>query len=157
MPTNEVIYKFIILLLLFILTITLTLTALMFVSGSYGLNTLYIHKLSGFIFLFVALLHILVRKDKLKKIATEFIKIITSKNRRVYINVHDIASRYSNLPLSQVLEILDIKESAIEPLFKKYDIKFKTDDLLSEISKINKRKEISLFALLLEVKFKEKK
>ncbi|NLK65895.1 MAG: hypothetical protein GX282_00220 [Campylobacteraceae bacterium] len=153
MPKNEVIYKFIILLLLFILAITITLTALMFVSGSYGLYALHIHKFSGVLFLFVMALHILTRRDKLKKITTEFIKIITSKNRRVYIDSDEIASKYSNLTLSETLQTLDIKKSDIKPLFEKYDIKFQADELISEIATKNKRKEISLFALLLEAKF----
>lgn len=150
----EVIYKYLTIVFLIVLMFILFFTAYEFYAGSITVDSIFLHKIAGIGLLVVTLIHILIRRKKLKKLTQEFFNIF-SQNKKVTLDsdMDRLLDSLEPKTLKQVCSTfnLDIKE--LDEIFSQNNISYESlEQTLKEISKINSYKTFAIVVKIVEYK-----
>lgn len=150
----EVIYKYLTIVFLIVLMFLLTYTAYEFYIGSISVDTIFIHKLAGIALLIVTLIHIIIRRKKLKKLTQEFFNIF-SKNKKVTLDsdMDRLLDSLETKSLEELCSIFDLEFEELEIVLKKHKLLISSkEQTLKEIAKSNSYKTFPIIVKIIEYK-----
>ncbi|AXH11676.1 hypothetical protein [Halarcobacter bivalviorum] len=150
----EVIYKYLTIVFLIVLMFLLTYTAYEFYIGSISVDTIFIHKVAGIALLVVTLIHIIIRRKKLKKLTQEFFNIF-SKNKKVTLDsdMDKLLDSLETKNLEELCTIFDLEFEELEIVFKKHKLLISSkEQTLEEIAKSNSYKTFPIIVKIIEYK-----
>lgn len=132
----------------------LSFTAYEFYIGSITVDSIFLHKVAGIALLVVTLIHILIRRKKLKKLTQEFFNIF-SKNKKVTLD-SDMDRLLDSLEPKSFLElctIFNLSKNELNKIFSENQIRYDNENqTLKEISKINSFKTFAIVVKIIEYK-----
>lgn len=132
----------------------LTYTAYEFYIGSISVDTIFIHKVAGIALLVVTLIHIIIRRKKLKKLTQEFFNIF-SKNKKVTLDsdMDKLLDSLETKNLEELCTIFDLEFEELEIVFKKHKLLISSkEQTLEEIAKSNSYKTFPIIVKIIEYK-----
>jgi len=132
----------------------LSFTAYEFYLGSITVDSIFLHKIAGIALLVVTLIHILIRRKKLKKLTQEFFNIF-SQNKKVTLDsdMDRLLDSLEPKTLKQVCTIFNLDTKELDKIFSQNNISYESlEQTLKEISKINSYKTFAIIVKIIEYK-----
>lgn len=150
----EVIYKYLTIIFLIVLIFILSFTAYEFYVGSITVDSIFLHKVAGIALLVVTLMHILIRRKKLKKLTQEFFNIF-KKEKKVTLDsdMDRLLDSLEPKTLKQVCTTFNLDTKELDKIFSQNNISYESlEQTLKEISKINSFKTFAIVVKIIEYK-----
>lgn len=132
----------------------LSFTAYEFYIGSITVDSIFLHKIAGIALLVVTLIHILIRRKKLKKLTQEFFNIF-SQNKKVTLDsdMDRLLDSLEPKTLKQVCDTFSLDSKELDKIFSQNNISYESlEQTLKEISKINSYKTFAIVVKIIEYK-----
>ncbi|RXK03993.1 hypothetical protein CRV02_02030 [Arcobacter sp. CECT 8989] len=132
----------------------LSFTAYEFYIGSITDDSIFLHKVAGIALLVVTLIHILIRRKKLKKLTQEFFNIF-SQNKKVTLDsdMDRLLDSLEPKTLKQVCDTFNLDTKELDKIFSQNNISYESlEQTLKEISKINSFKTFAIIVKIIEYK-----
>ncbi|WP_419773996.1 hypothetical protein [Halarcobacter sp.] len=150
----EVIYKYLTIIFLIVLMFILSFTAYEFYIGSITVDSIFLHKVAGIALLVVTLIHILIRRKKLKKLTQEFFNIFSqNKNVTLDSDMDRLLDSLEPKTLKQVCDTFNLDTKELDKIFSQNNISYESlEQTLKEISKINSYKTFAIVVKIIEYK-----
>ncbi|WP_417324740.1 hypothetical protein [Halarcobacter sp.] len=150
----EVIYKYLTIIFLIVLMFILSFTAYEFYIGSITVDSIFLHKVAGIALLVVTLIHILIRRKKLKKLTQEFFNIFSqNKNVTLDSDMDRLLDSLEPKTLKQVSDTFNLDTKELDKIFSQNNISYESlEQTLKEISKINSFKTFAIVVKIIEYK-----
>jgi hypothetical protein len=149
---NETFYKVIIMMVLFLALSILAFTAFDFYRGEFSESKLSWHMFTGTSLLLLAFLHMLTKKNKIKKLLSEFMQIILGRDIKHTNNKKELLRSVESKSLQELGAIFRIDyQELIESLRRKKVSIQDTNRTLKEIAEDNKKDTYQLFVLILRL------
>lgn len=154
----ETLVKVIVIFFMIIFMIILGITALMILKGHYDQRIMILHLTTGVLFLTILLIHIYLRREKLKKLIKEFFSILTAGTLKQTCENHAYLKTFKQRSLQEICNILDIDiDRMTEFLHQKQLTISGINDSLEKISIENKNDPLKIFAMIVENKIRIQK
>ncbi len=149
---NNTIFKVIIIVLMCLLLILLGLTAYEFNNDNYTEYTLFWHKFAGFVIVLIILIHMIIKKNKIKKLSEEFLNVLLKKEIKHKNNKEYLLIYIKNKSLKEVSFIFNIDLNNMKLFLKKNKIVLHDEgQSISKIAKTNSKDIYQLFILILKL------
>lgn len=132
----------------------LSFTAYEFYIGSITVDSIFLHKVAGIALLVVTLIHILIRRKKLKKLTQEFFNIFSqNKNVTLDSDMDRLLDSLEPKTLKQVCDTFNLDTKELDKIFSQNNISYESlEQTLKEISKINSYKTFAIVVKIIEYK-----
>lgn len=132
----------------------LSFTAYEFYIGSITVDSIFLHKVAGIALLVVTLIHILIRRKKLKKLTQEFFNIFSqNKNVTLDSDMDRLLDSLEPKTLKQVCDTFNLDTKELDKIFSQNNISYESlEQTLKEISKINSFKTFAIIVKIIEYK-----
>ncbi len=132
----------------------LSFTAYEFYIGSITVDSIFLHKVAGIALLVVTLIHILIRRKKLKKLTQEFFNIFSqNKNVTLDSDMDRLLDSLEPKTLKQVSDTFNLDTKELDKIFSQNNISYESlEQTLKEISKINSFKTFAIVVKIIEYK-----
>lgn len=132
----------------------LSFTAYEFYIGSITVDSIFLHKVAGIALLVVTLIHILIRRKKLKKLTQEFFNIFSqNKNVTLDSDMDRLLDSLEPKTLKQVCDTFNLDTKELNEIFSQNNISYESlEQTLKEISKINSFKSFAIIVKIIEYK-----
>ena len=150
----KIVYKFLLISFLFLGICILTYSGLKFARGDYTDFLINLHKICGFSIAIIAILHIIIQRKKLIKLANEFLDVVFKRKNPSYCNMDRLIMALENHTISGVAEILNLDADELVDILKNAEVKLKgKDQTLRQIARLNDEKIFYSLVLIIERKF----
>jgi hypothetical protein len=151
----EVIYKYLLIVFLILLFVLVSFSAYIFIFEEIDSSIISIHKISGVLLIFVALVHTLIKRKKLKKLTKEFLNIFLGKKVSLDSDMDLLLDSLQNKTIDEICSIFNIGFQDLEELFEKNNIVYSSkEQTLHELSKNNSYKVFPIIVKIIEYKSK---
>jgi hypothetical protein len=151
----EVIYKYLLIVFLILLFVLVSFSAYIFIFEEIDSSIISIHKISGVLLIFVALVHTLIKRKKLKKLTKEFLNIFLGKKVSLDSDMDLLLDSLQNKTIDEICSIFNIGFQNLEELFEKNNIVYSSkEQTLHELSKNNSYKIFPIIVKIIEYKSK---
>ncbi|MFT7004276.1 MAG: hypothetical protein ACJAWW_001633 [Sulfurimonas sp.] len=148
---DETIVKVVILLSLFFLVMFLGYSGSLFHFGDFSATLMLLHKYAGFTLLGLTLVHILMKKNKVKKISEEFINLLLGKNIKHTNNKEELLEVLKKKSLEELCLLFNIKMQDLLLTLKNNNIEVSdSKEKLSKIAKANSKDLYQMLILILK-------
>lgn len=147
---NETVYKVVIILLMCIFLTVLGFTAYEFYTGNYTEEKLFWHKFMGVMLILIMPIHMIIKKNKIKKLTDEFINVLLKRDIKHTNNKEDLLEHIKNKSLKDISIIFNMDIESMKVFLKNNLINIKNEEeTLSKIAKKNAKDIYQLFILIL--------
>ncbi len=151
----EVIYKYLLIVFLILLLFLVSFSAYIFIFGQIDSYIISIHEISGVLLIFVALIHTVIKRKKLKKLTKEFLNIFLGKKVSLDSDMDLLLDSLQNKTIDEICSIFNIGFQNLEELFEKNNIVYSSkEQTLHELSKNNSYKIFPIIVKIIEYKSK---
>ncbi len=151
----EVIYKYLLIVFLILLLILVSFSAYVFIFGQIDSYIISIHKISGVLLIFVALVHTVIKRKKLKKLTKEFVNIFSGKKVSLDSDMDLLLDSLQNKTIDEICFIFNLSFEHIKQVFEKNNIICSSrEQTLHELSKNNSYKVFPIIVKIIEYKSK---
>ena len=150
----EVIYKFCLVLVLILGLCMLAFSGVNFALGEYNEHLLNAHKITGFLILLAATLHVINRRKKLVKLINETMDVLTRSKNPSICNMDRIIASLELYSITEISQKLGFDEVEFCRTLRENGVKFNgADQTLRQISFLNDEKIFFVLVLIVEAKF----
>ncbi len=151
----EVIYKYLLIVFLILLLVLISYTGYIFIFGQIDSYIISIHKISGILLIFVALVHTIIKRKKLKKLTKEFLNIFLGKKVSLDSDMDLLLDSLQSKTLDEICVIFNLTFKELEQLFEKNNIIYSSkEQTLHELSKNSSYKVFPIIVKIIEYKSK---
>lgn len=148
---NETILKVIVLLSLFIIIIFLGFTGSLFHLGEYDELYMFLHKSAGVLLVVLTFIHILMKKNKVKKISEEFISLLFNKNVKHSSNKEELLEIIKGNSLEELALLFNIEIKNLLLTLEQNSIEVESPrQKLNKLAKSNSKDAYQIFILILK-------
>lgn len=152
---NETIYKVVIILLMCFFLGVLGFTAYEFYSGNYSEEKLFWHKFMGTMLILIMPVHMIIKKNKIKKLSQEFISVLLKRDIKHTNNKEELLDAIKKKTLKEISTIFRIDFQILVSRLKNNQITISNEDIqLKDIAKENAKDIYQLFILILTLHVK---
>jgi len=149
---NETVFKVVIILLMCIFLVALGFTAYEFYIGNYTQEKLFWHKFMGVMLILIMPIHMIIKKNKIKKLYQEFVNILLKKEIKHTNNKEELVENIKKKSLNEIADIFNIDIERMKDFLQKNHILIKgEDETLSKIAKKNSKDIYQLLILILRL------
>ena len=149
---NETVYKVVIILLMCLFLVILGFTAYEFYTGNYSEEKLFWHKFMGVMLILIMPIHMIIKKNKMKKLYQEFVNVLLKKEIKHTNNKEELLEQIKNKTLKEISGIFHIDFQTLINSLKNNQITISNEDIkLKDIAKENAKDIYQLFILILKL------
>ncbi|WP_170018748.1 chemotaxis protein [Campylobacter sp. RM16190] len=150
----KIVYKFLLIVFLFLGISILTYSGFKFANGDYTEFFMSLHKICGFSIAVIAVLHIIIKRRKLVKLANEFLDVILKRKNPSYCNMDRLIMALEDHTISSVASILNLDADELVEILRKGEVRLNSkEQTLRQIAKLNDEKIFYALVLIIERKF----
>jgi hypothetical protein len=149
---NETLFKVFIILLLCIALVILGFTAFKFYNADYTQTALSWHMYMGALVLLLMPVHMIIKKNKMKKLAQEFINILLRKDIKHVNNKEELLENIKKRSIKEIADLFGVKlDTLVENLEKNHIVLSSEVQTLKDIAKENSKDMYQIFILILRL------
>ena len=148
---DETVVKVVVLLSLFFILLFLAYTGSLFHLGEFDETYMLLHKSAGVLLIILTLIHIFMKRNKVKKISEEFIALLLNKNIRHTNNKEELLEVLKEKSLEELSLIFNLNMQDLLLTFEKNSIEVSDPtQKLNKIAKANSKDLYKIFILILK-------
>lgn len=148
---DETVVKVVVLLSLFFILLFLAYTGSLFHLGEFDETTMLLHKSAGVLLLLLTVIHIYMKRNKVKKISEEFIDLIFNRNIKHVNNKEELLEVLKGKTLEELSLLFNLNMQDLLLTFKKNNIEVSdSTQKLNKIAKSNSKDLYKIFILVLK-------
>lgn len=149
---NDTLYKVIIIVLLTLALLILGYTAYRFFRLDYTQEIISWHVAMGILVLCLMPVHMLIKKNKIKKLSQEFINLITGKDIKHINNKEELLDSIKKRSLKEIADIFGMNLESMIRALQENDINCSTQEIsLKDLAKENSKDMYQIFILILRL------
>jgi hypothetical protein len=149
---NETLFKVFIIILLCIALVILGFTASKFYNADYTQTALSWHMYMGALVLLLMPVHMIIKKNKIKKLAQEFINILLRKDIKHVNNKEELLENIKKCSIKEIADLFGVKlDTLVENLEKNHIVLSSEVQTLKDIAKENSKDMYQIFILILRL------
>jgi len=148
---DETVVKVVVLLSLFFILLFLAYTGSLFHLGELDGTYMLLHKSAGVLLLLLTLIHIYMKRNKVKKISEEFIDLLFNRNIKHVNNKEELLEILKGKTLEELSLLFNLNMQDLLLTFKKNNIEVSdSTQKLNKIAKSNSKDLYKIFILILK-------
>lgn len=149
----EVIYKYLLIVFLIVALVLVSFSGYLFLIDDFTSDTIFIHKIAAILLLITSILHIYIKKKKLKKLTKEFFNIFSNKKVSLDRDMDILLDCLENKTIKDICKYFDLSIKEINDLFSKNNIIYSSENqILKDIEKNNSIKVFSIIVKIIKQK-----
>lgn len=148
---DETVVKVVVLLSLSFILLFLAYTGSLFHLGELDERYMLLHKIAGVLLLILTLIHIYMKRNKVKKISEEFIDLLFNRNIKHVNNKEELLEILKGKTLEELSLLFNLNMQDLLLTFKKNNIEVSdSTQKLNKIAKSNSKDLYKIFILILK-------
>lgn len=148
---DETVVKVVVLLSLSFILLFLAYTGSLFHLGELDETYMLLHKIAGVLLLILTLIHIYMKRNKVKKISEEFIDLLFNRNIKHVNNKEELLEILKGKTLEELSLLFNLNMQDLLLTFKKNNIEVSdSTQKLNKIAKSNSKDLYKIFILILK-------
>jgi len=152
---NETVFKVVIILLMTIFLVVLGFTAYDFYTGNYTEDNLFWHKIMGVMLILIMPIHMIIKKNKIKKLTQEFVNVLLKKDIKHTNNKEELLEQIKRKTLEEISDMFHIDFQTLTNNLQNNQIIISKEGVkLKDIAKENSKDVYQLFILILTLHVK---